>query len=375
MIPTTASSIAYTGNASTSTAYPIPFPFLEVGHVSAFKTAADGTVTDLVYGTDFSVTGAPDLRGRFTGGSLTTTTAIPGTETITIRRTTPATQTADFVDGGRISAEALENALDKAVMIAQEAVRDSLGGGETNVEASGTGIVAQTAAGVFATRSLGVAAASGLSVTNGNGVSGNPTIDLDNSTLDAVTSWADTDVVRLETGSGSKKITVPNLLKRTVYRTVQIPMSAAEVAGGASGITLNAQYLAFTGTATGDAILYVYLPDDFVSGGTVKVKLRSFLNGGIGSDQYRLTLAAYDNNGGSSSVGSLVSSVVSQNLNHSSSDARTGAFSLTGMEAGKHYALFLSRDTANAWDTASSLTARVTAFVLEYPAQDKLTAW
>lgn len=124
MISTTSSSISYAGNASTSTAYVIPFPFLEVGHIAASKTSATGTVTPLVYGTDFAVSGTPDLQGRFTGGSLTTTTAIPETETIKFKRVTPRTQTLNMVQGSRFSAEAVESALDKMTMILQEIERD-----------------------------------------------------------------------------------------------------------------------------------------------------------------------------------------------------------------------------------------------------------
>ena len=375
MIQTTNSAISYTGNASTVTPYPIPFPFLDPSHITAFTTDADGVVTPLTYGTDYTVSTDSDLHGRITSGGLRTVAAVAGTETLSIRRVTPATQTADFQDGGRLSAEAIENALDKVAMVAQEAVRDALGGGETNVEVSGTGIVAQTAAATFAARAITVAANSGLSITNGDGVAGNPVIDLDNALLDAVTTAADTDTVRLETASGSKEITVPNLLKRQVYRQFEIPISAAAVDGGSSGITLNAQYLAFTGTASGSATIVFYLPSDFVTGGTVEVKLRAFLASGIETDQYRLTLAAYDNNGGSTTLGDIVSSVVAQNLTHDDDDARTEPFELTGLEGGKFYGLSLSRDSGNAWDTASSVTARVTSFVVQYPAQDDATGW
>jgi hypothetical protein len=371
MISTTSSSVSYTGNASTVTAYPIPFPFLAASHVAAFKTSSAGVVTPLAIGTDYSVSGNLDSNGRITSGDLRTVVALAGTETLTIRRVTPATQTMDLVDGGQLSAETLEGALDKMIMVAQESVRDALGGGETNVEVSGTGIVVQTAPATFSSRVIGVAAASGLSITNGDGVAGNPVIDLDGAVLDAVTTTEATDTVRVETAAGSRKIPVPNLIARTTSRQIQLPISAASVGGGSSGITLNPQYLNFTNTATGSALIRFYLPSDFVSSGTVKVKLRSYLFGGINTDQYRLSVAAYAEN---TLTTAIVSSVVAQNLYHNSADTRTPVFSLTGLEGGSFYSLFISRVTADAWDTASS-AARVTDFVIEYPSQDAPAGW
>ena len=374
MISTTTSSITYTGNASTTTGYAIPFPFVAAANIAAFTTSAAGVVTTLVYGTDYTVTPTVDVNGRNTAGTLKTLVAVAATLTLTIRRVTPATQTTDLVSGGRLSAEALESALDTVTMIAQEAVRDALGGGETNVEVSGTGLVAQTAAAVYAARAIVAAADMGLVVTNGDGVSGNPSLSMDDTLLTAVTTVDAADIFRVKTASGYRKITGANLLAvPTAYRTVSIPMSAAYVAGGASGITLSAQHIAFTNTATGSAVLNFTLPDDF-SGGAVRVKLNAFVNGGSISDQYRMTVAAYANLQGSSTVGALVSSVVGQDLNHSATDSRTPAFELTGLEAGKHYALFLTRDTANAWDTVAA-DVRVVAFHFQYLALATAASW
>lgn len=366
MISTTSSSVSYTGNASTETAYPIPFAFLAAAHVSAYKTSSAGVVTSLALGTDYSVSSNADSNGRITNGELRTVVALPGTETLTIRRLTPATQTVDFVDGGQFSAETLESALDKAIMVAQESVRDALGGGETNVEVAGTGIVVQTAPATFSSRAIGVAAGSGLSITNGDGVAGNPVIDLDGAALDVVTTAADTDTVRIETASGSQKITVPNLIARQTIRQVQLPISAASVAEGTTGITLNLQYINFATTVAGSASIRFYLPTDFASGSTVKVKFRSYLFNGINTDQYRLTAVAYNENG---LTPSIMLPIAAQNLLHSSVDTRTPVFALTGLEGGSFYSLSVSRDTANIWDTATA-AARVTDFVIEYPSQD-----
>lgn len=123
MISTTSSSVSYTGNASTVTAYTIAFPLNGSTHLVAIETDADDVETTLESG-DFTFTPTTDGNGRITGGSVTTDPAIPATSTILFKRVTPKTQTLDFTPGGAFQAEAIESALDKIVMIAQEVARD-----------------------------------------------------------------------------------------------------------------------------------------------------------------------------------------------------------------------------------------------------------
>lgn len=123
MISTTSSSVSYTGNASTSTAYAIAFPLVAASHLVAIVTDSEGAETTLDPG-DYTVTPATDINGRITGASVTTDPAIPGTSTILFKRVTPKTQTLDFTAGGSFQAETLESALDKLAMIQQEIARD-----------------------------------------------------------------------------------------------------------------------------------------------------------------------------------------------------------------------------------------------------------
>lgn len=123
MISTTTSTLSYTGNASTVTAYSITFPLVDASHLVAIETETDGTVTTLGSGV-YTFTPTTDSNGRITGGSVTTDPAIPATSTIQFKRVTPKTQTLDFTAGGAFGAEALESGLDKIVMIAQEVERD-----------------------------------------------------------------------------------------------------------------------------------------------------------------------------------------------------------------------------------------------------------
>lgn len=123
MISTTTSKLSYTGNASTVTAYPITFPLAADSALVAIETDGDGVETTLAPG-DFAFTPTKDINGRITGGSVTTDPAIPATSELTLRRVTPKTQTLDLVQGARFSAEAVESALDKMMMVAQEIHRD-----------------------------------------------------------------------------------------------------------------------------------------------------------------------------------------------------------------------------------------------------------
>lgn len=123
MIATTTSQVTYTGNESTSTEYPFSFPLADASHLVAIVTDAGGVETELTGG-EYTVTQTTDLHGRITGGGVTTDPAIPGTSELTLRRVTPKTQTLDLVQGARFSAEAVESALDKMMMVAQEIHRD-----------------------------------------------------------------------------------------------------------------------------------------------------------------------------------------------------------------------------------------------------------
>lgn len=335
MIVTTSSSIAYSGNASTSTPYPIPFPFLHADHILAWETDENGTVTPLDPG-DFTVS-ANYAGGRIVSGALLTDPAIPTTSTLTIRRLTPALQTSDFVQGGRLDAEAFETALDRVTMVAQEAVRDALGGGETNVEAAGAGIVVQTAPGVFETRQLVADPTGRYSVVNGDGVAGNPSIDL---------------------AAGGNT------------RFVQFDLWDAT---GGSGYTRTNHYWTVTNSATGDLRRMIQIPKDWDGVTALKVIPRIVVvtADGPGSG-YVMKLALRSYQGQTVAAGSIIAATAHEReLNwQSSSDSPLHVFTLgadSAVAPGEWYWLDLKRVIG---DTEMVGNIQIDGVTLQYRAVD-----
>jgi hypothetical protein len=123
------SRISYAGNNSTVTAYTVPFPFLENSHLAAIAKTAAGVETSVTLANH---TGA----GAASGGTVTTTVAVPTTSTLTIFREVPATQTTSYEEGGDFPAASHERALDKLTMLGQQNAR-KLGRSLRVTEASG----------------------------------------------------------------------------------------------------------------------------------------------------------------------------------------------------------------------------------------------
>lgn len=99
----------------TTTAFTIPYYFLLNSDISAMVAGTDGAVTELINGTDFSVTGA----GISTGGVATFTTAYAAGNVLLIYRTPPATQEKKYYENGKFPAKSHEDALDKLTMLIQ----------------------------------------------------------------------------------------------------------------------------------------------------------------------------------------------------------------------------------------------------------------
>lgn len=111
------SRVVYTANG-TSTAYTVPFPFLDARHlvVNVGTGALGSTDQTLVYATDYTVTGA----GAATGGKVTMTEAVAAGKKIAIRRTVPMTQISLYPEHDPFPAKSHEAALDKLTMIVQD---------------------------------------------------------------------------------------------------------------------------------------------------------------------------------------------------------------------------------------------------------------
>jgi hypothetical protein len=115
------SRIASVGNASTVTAYQIPFYFPENSDLVVVVTTQAGVDTTLTLSTDYTVTGA----GNEAGGSLTTVAAVPSTSTVTIYREIELLQEVELIENGDLPSATLEQALDRGVMISQQIEREA----------------------------------------------------------------------------------------------------------------------------------------------------------------------------------------------------------------------------------------------------------
>jgi hypothetical protein len=115
MITTNIRAIRYAGNASTSTAYPIVFPFLKKPeHIRVRVTPTGGTATDL----DASAYTVHDPEGA--APYVTTATAYPSTTEVIVFRWVPFVQPLDLPEGGRFPAESMEDALDRLTMLTMQ---------------------------------------------------------------------------------------------------------------------------------------------------------------------------------------------------------------------------------------------------------------
>lgn len=110
------SSVAYVGNNSAVTPYPVTFKFFADAHLKVTVTDEDGVETVLELTTDFTVTGA----GEDEGGEIVTVDAWDNTHTITIKRVMPNTQPYSYTEGQRLPAATLEENFDWIVMLAQQ---------------------------------------------------------------------------------------------------------------------------------------------------------------------------------------------------------------------------------------------------------------
>jgi hypothetical protein len=115
MISTNIRAIRYAGNASTSTAYPITFPFLrDPDNIRVRVTPTGGTATDL----DASAYTVHDPEGA--APYVSTATAYPSTTEVIVFRWVPFVQPLDLPEGGRFPAESMEDALDRLTMLTMQ---------------------------------------------------------------------------------------------------------------------------------------------------------------------------------------------------------------------------------------------------------------
>ena len=115
-VNTTTSRADYTGNGVT-TAFTVPFYFLDNTHIAVLRTdVSTGVITTLTLASDYTVSGA----GVSGGGTVTCTVAPTSSQKISILRNVPLTQLAHYVPNDPFPAATHEQALDQLTMEVQQ---------------------------------------------------------------------------------------------------------------------------------------------------------------------------------------------------------------------------------------------------------------
>ena len=114
-ITTTTSTRSFSGDAST-TVFAYNYKILDDDEIQVIIRAATGAETVKGKGTHYTVSGV----GVASGGNITFGTAPANTETVVLRRSTPQTQSVDLVENDPFTAETVEGAFDRSVILAQE---------------------------------------------------------------------------------------------------------------------------------------------------------------------------------------------------------------------------------------------------------------
>lgn len=115
MTVSTLNSSAEFATNGVTTVFPIGFKFLAAADLNVTYTNSAGVTTDLVLGTDYTVSGA----GSENGGSITTTTAL-ATGQLAVERDMLAYQETSLRNQGRFFAETHEQVFDRLTMLIQQ---------------------------------------------------------------------------------------------------------------------------------------------------------------------------------------------------------------------------------------------------------------
>jgi hypothetical protein len=137
VLTTTAKAGPYAGSGTTGP-FTVPFRFLDASHLRVIRTQA-GVDATLAIGTDYTVTGV-----GASSGSVTLTAPLAVGQQLTVLRSVPATQEADYVPGDAFPAESHEEALDKLTMLTQQNAEEL--GRALKLPPSVTGVSTQTPA-------------------------------------------------------------------------------------------------------------------------------------------------------------------------------------------------------------------------------------
>lgn len=108
-------SIEYVEDGATVN-FPVPFRYRDPSHIKAERQAADGSVSPLAYGTDYTVS----VGDTDAGGTLSVSAAAASGTVLAIWRDTPRAQDAEYGTTTSFSAESHENTLDELALVDQE---------------------------------------------------------------------------------------------------------------------------------------------------------------------------------------------------------------------------------------------------------------
>ena len=115
-VPTTTSRADYTGNGAT-TAWTVPFYFLDPTHIQVIRTQiSTGVATTLALTTDYTVTGA----GVQAGGTVTTVAALTPDQRLSVLRNVPLTQLSHYVPNDPFPSATHEQIVDQLTMEVQQ---------------------------------------------------------------------------------------------------------------------------------------------------------------------------------------------------------------------------------------------------------------
>ena len=119
-VSSTTNKATYSGNGTT-TAFTVPFYFLEAADLQVILRSSAGVETVQTLTSQYTVTGA----GVASGGTVTMLTAPASGTTLTVLRNVSPTQETDLLPNDRLPAESLETALDKLTMLVQQLDEES----------------------------------------------------------------------------------------------------------------------------------------------------------------------------------------------------------------------------------------------------------
>lgn len=104
----------YVGNSVTRV-FPFDFKVFETSELTVTKVDLSGNQSDLVLGTDYTVSLEPTQ-----GGSVTLPVALPTNYTLTIKSNVPLTQTTEITNQGGFLPEVINDSLDKLTILCQQ---------------------------------------------------------------------------------------------------------------------------------------------------------------------------------------------------------------------------------------------------------------